>query len=545
MIKSCSFIILALSTCTIPCLAQQSPICPSNDLAWTTLAPMPSARDRFEAGVVNGIIYCVGGQNRSDNLTDVEAYNTGTNTWSTVAPMPTGREDLGVAVVNGILYAIGGYDGSNMLSTVEAYDPLRNFWSEKAPMSSPRCNLAVGVVNGVIYAVGGNDSSSAAVNTVEAFDPRANSWTLKASMPTARSQLSVGVVNGILYAVGGNTSRCITTPGKLVANLESYNPATNTWTQGLAPEPTALEESLGASMNGLFYVMGGVTTGPVVDTVDAYDPATNRWSEKSSMEAVQEAQGGAVWNNVLFSVGGWGPGFMNDNQAGTFQCLPANPSTEPVIEDPATLFYQHCQRLTETLKNLRDQGIDTRPLFDRIQQARNKFAGRQADDVSDDLNDLDVKTATVQQETDLIKITVDFIHGLPLKDNDNQDALKRISDLRSKLAQLAVNGDGTFETEMTKIKRSIQCGVISIKDLKDTFYKFTDVVYQLQGKVQKFEPEEDRGYRLIIDDGTGLLKVFYSGSLLDVGLNDFVGIRGTYDPTEGVLQAVQVGKILK
>jgi hypothetical protein len=40
-------------------------------------------------------------------------------TWTTKAPMPTARANLGAGVVNNILYALGGFDnGGNIVNTV-------------------------------------------------------------------------------------------------------------------------------------------------------------------------------------------------------------------------------------------------------------------------------------------------------------------------------------------------------------------------------------------------------------------------------------------
>src|SRR5258706_1646381 len=70
-------------------------------------------------------------------------------TWSTKAFMPTARTSLGAGVVNGQLYAVGGDNqiSGNNLATVEAYDPSTGTWTNKAPMQQPRDQLAVGVIN--------------------------------------------------------------------------------------------------------------------------------------------------------------------------------------------------------------------------------------------------------------------------------------------------------------------------------------------------------------------------------------------------------------
>ena len=147
------------------------------------------------------------------------SFNVWCGCWGRPAPMPTARWHLAVGVVNGVLYAVGGTDGSGSMATVEAYDPVTNRWTTKAPMPTPRTELGVGVVNGVLYAVGGDY-----LGTVEAFDPVTNSWTTKAAMPTPRWGFSVGVVNGVLYTVGGDA----------VGTVEAYDPATNSWTPASA-----------------------------------------------------------------------------------------------------------------------------------------------------------------------------------------------------------------------------------------------------------------------------------------------------------------------
>src|SRR3989441_53069 len=139
----------------------------------------------------------------------------GPGVWTTKAPMPTPRTGLATGVVNGILYAVGGNDGVSFLGTVEAYDPATNTWTTKASMPTVRTDLAAEVVNGILYAVGGNNGPF--LGTVEAYRVT-NTWTTKAPMLTARHQLAAGVVNGILYAVGGYN-------GSFLPTVEAFDPA--------------------------------------------------------------------------------------------------------------------------------------------------------------------------------------------------------------------------------------------------------------------------------------------------------------------------------
>jgi len=263
---------------------------------WETRAPMPTGREVVAVGVVNGVLYAIGG-NGNPQLQTVEAYDPGTNTWTTKAPMPTPRMGLGVGLVNGVLYAVGGRGSSlESLQTVEAYDPLTNTWATKAPMPTPRQYLSVGVVNGVLYAVGGAvDVNGGALQTVEAYDPATNTWATKAPMPTARWLLAVGVVNDVLLAIGGAI------PGD-IQTVEAYDPLTNTWTTK-APMPTP-RHGLGVGVvNDVLFAIGGYNGG-FLQTVEAYDPLTNTWTTKAPMPTPRLYLSVGVVNGVLYAVGG-------------------------------------------------------------------------------------------------------------------------------------------------------------------------------------------------------------------------------------------------
>ena len=88
---------------------------------WEEREPMPTARRNLAAGVIDGVLYVVGGYNSS--VTDKnEAYNPSTNTWSTKANMPTARYGLAAGVIDSVLYVVGGYI-SSATNENEAYNP--------------------------------------------------------------------------------------------------------------------------------------------------------------------------------------------------------------------------------------------------------------------------------------------------------------------------------------------------------------------------------------------------------------------------------------
>jgi energy-converting hydrogenase Eha subunit A len=272
---------------------------------WTTKAPMPTPRAALGVGVVNGVLYAVGGccdPGHLDDFSTLEAYDPVTDSWTTKASMPTARRAFGVGVVNGILYAVGGIPGTGndndtALATVEAYDPTTDSWTTKASMPTARRAMGIGVVNGILYAVGGRQGtigSGPPLATVEAYDPATDSWTTKAPMPGTEG-LGVGVVNGILYAVDFT----------LVA---AYDPVADAWTTKASMPTPRFHPGVGV-VNGILYAVGGSDYySRVSATVEAYDPSTDSWTTKASMPTPRYDLGVAVVNGILYAVGGQGSG---------------------------------------------------------------------------------------------------------------------------------------------------------------------------------------------------------------------------------------------
>lgn len=94
---------------------------------------------------VNRFIVCVqkvGGYDGVSRqcLSTVEFYNPETNAWSKTADMTSKRSGAGVGVMDGILYAVGGHDGPAVRNTVEAFDPVTGVWKQIADMSHSRRN---------------------------------------------------------------------------------------------------------------------------------------------------------------------------------------------------------------------------------------------------------------------------------------------------------------------------------------------------------------------------------------------------------------------
>lgn len=143
------------------------------------------------------MLFAVGGYDGASRqcLSTVEKYNIANDTWSQVTEMTSRRSGAGVGVLNNIMYAVGGHDGPLVRNTVEAYDPEKNAWHAVADMGFCRRNAGVVAHNGLLFIVGGDDGN-ANLSSVEVYSPETDSWRiLTAPMGIGRSYAGVCMID--------------------------------------------------------------------------------------------------------------------------------------------------------------------------------------------------------------------------------------------------------------------------------------------------------------------------------------------------------------
>jgi N-acetylneuraminic acid mutarotase len=91
---------------------------------WTTEASMPGqGREAVAVGVIGTTIYEAGGDNYNQGyLTTAAAYNATTNTWTTIPSLLEPQDTAASGVVNGVMYVIGG-DNGPPVNNVEELTP--------------------------------------------------------------------------------------------------------------------------------------------------------------------------------------------------------------------------------------------------------------------------------------------------------------------------------------------------------------------------------------------------------------------------------------
>lgn len=272
----------------------------AGDIAWTEKAPMPVPVASFGYAVLGDKIYVVGGESAGASMNTLQRYTPSTNKWETdtghggtLAPLPQPRSFGFVCqVLSGRIHCMGGWQNGAYRGDHFIYDPTSNAWSTGPALPGYPIGQFAATVNNKIYVFGGWWGSY--WNTVYEYSEAAG-WSSKAAMPTARNHGTTAVYNGKIYVIGGESGQ--PAQQQPVDVVEMYDPATDTWTTGLAHLPSPrnyIGWSGTPTIDDMIYVVAGTTA-------YAYDPAANAWQTLNSLPVA----GGwpVAVDGILYSIG--------------------------------------------------------------------------------------------------------------------------------------------------------------------------------------------------------------------------------------------------
>ncbi|XP_061414142.1 LOW QUALITY PROTEIN: kelch-like ECH-associated protein 1B [Lethenteron reissneri] len=263
--------------------------CPGRT-SWLRLSDLPVPRSGLASCVVHGLLYAAGGRNNSpDGNTDssaLDCFNPMSNQWTRRQPMSVARNRVGLGVIDGLIYAVGGSHGCMHHSSVERYDPERDEWSRVEPMSTARIGVGVAVLNRLLYAVGGFDGVHR-LSSVECYHPENDAWLPVASMGTVRSGAGVVALDRYIYALGGYDGV------EQLDSVERYDPETDIWTP--VSHMRHRRSALGVTvLGGKIYVLGGYDGQAFLASVESYNAELDTWTEETPMASGRSGAGVSV-----------------------------------------------------------------------------------------------------------------------------------------------------------------------------------------------------------------------------------------------------------
>lgn len=229
-----------------------------------------------------------------------EAYEPDSDTWHKLEDLPDGRHHLMAAALDGLIYIFGGscipacINGSD---TVWAYDPGDDSWRAVTPMPERRTAGSAVSLDGFLYVVGGTGDTGDLLR----YDPAVDTWSRMAPMMERREHIAAVAANGEIYVLGGRWREELN-------SVEIYNPELDEWRAG-PPMLTPRGGHAAAFLDGKIYVLGGevIVSSPtfeLIDSVEVYDLSTSQWSSHSPLPEGLHGVPAAVYQGVLYTLGG-------------------------------------------------------------------------------------------------------------------------------------------------------------------------------------------------------------------------------------------------
>jgi N-acetylneuraminic acid mutarotase len=296
-------------------------------------------------GVINGKIVAALGYDPGTKLGDTKAtriYDIATDSWTTLSRLqvPGGeRSEAGSVAVGKKLYVVGGGSRTKMFDTLIAFDLPSQTWTKLAslpPYTNPngalkadkKAGLGVAALNGEIYAIGGRNvqngpcsprKTAGVLGSVEKYDIASNTWVEVAPLPTPRSDVAAVAIGSKIWVFGGCTVSENGFGGKpkMSKEVDSYDPATDTWTKETNMPVASCAFSQVAAIGSTVYIIGGYVgaTQPPLGTTWAYDTTTGASTQMADMMTPRAEMGVVAYNGSIYTVGGSQPAFGNSSTA--------------------------------------------------------------------------------------------------------------------------------------------------------------------------------------------------------------------------------------
>eukprot|EP00252_Welwitschia_mirabilis_P005673 TRINITY_DN1618_c0_g1_i1.p1 TRINITY_DN1618_c0_g1~~TRINITY_DN1618_c0_g1_i1.p1 ORF type:complete len:398 (+),score=53.03 TRINITY_DN1618_c0_g1_i1:317-1510(+) len=146
---------------------------------------------------------------------------------------------------SGLLFSPHFLQGKRDCSTI-VYDAWKKTLTRRAPMICLRKKFACCAISGRIFVAGGaliNDSKRRAIVDAEMYIPELDVWKPIPNMPRKRYGCLGAAVNGIFYVIGGlkfgNMNALSVQPYAYVSSMDAFDTKTNTWLR-TKPLPLAM-----------------------------------------------------------------------------------------------------------------------------------------------------------------------------------------------------------------------------------------------------------------------------------------------------------------
>jgi len=239
----------------------------------------PPAGENSAVVVVNGNIFCLGGENETGTNKKAYLFNIKKGKWEAMPGQASqGHSDAGGVVVGHKIYMFGGEDddlaneGFEYAAHVDIYNTQTNRWERGTDCPQPRQDTFVAALGTDIYLLGGQggNADDSPSDHVLIYDTVNDSWSEGPTLPYVWEHPRAAVVQDKMYIMtgkgeGGYYIFELDAEAQEWREMESYNVVTR-YGCGIATYEDKIYVACGRNM-----------TGDELNTVEIYNPALDSY----------------------------------------------------------------------------------------------------------------------------------------------------------------------------------------------------------------------------------------------------------------------------
>lgn len=287
---------------------------------WSVGPNMPAAVGEVAAAVINDKMYVVGnGIPILTHAYSTMVYDFASQSWSRGVKRPFTGNHHAAEVVDNKLYLFGGIQrlpGENAAGKVQIFDPVQQTWTQGKDMPYAAGSIATAAIGRMIYVAGGAVKGKSVKKALK-YDTETGEWSPIADMPTPCNHAAAGTDGRRLYVFGGRPVTAMHSSPQM-QTVQIYDPETDTWitsddpASGIKPLPTA-RGGMGKAvfLNGEFYILGGegkkselTTSKGTFAQIEIYNPSTNTWRSGPPMAVPKHGVFPVEYKGNIYLAGG-------------------------------------------------------------------------------------------------------------------------------------------------------------------------------------------------------------------------------------------------
>ncbi len=252
----------------------------------------------------DGLVLIAGGADSTTSaVATAELYDPKTGSFSPTNPMSTPRYlATATLLANGKVLVTGGLDGPTLtdrsLDSAELYDPATGAFELTRSMSTARASQTATLLPDGRVAIIGGRGDVAPVPWAELYNPKTGIFTISGSMTLPRFGQAASLLPDGRILVAGGSRTVGGGSATYLAAAEVFDPRTGVFsptgwlsTPRFAPTTTLVS-------NGRVLVIGGWvdagTTSRIAATLESYDPATGTFTPVTPPGSAQAGSGFAI-----------------------------------------------------------------------------------------------------------------------------------------------------------------------------------------------------------------------------------------------------------